>query len=226
MKSGWFWGTAMWADYLQEYVKIRPECIDEFKSSPLADDHDFSDTGEQYSFSTHQTQVIDLRTHKWSDVRKSYRSIIHRANKDYDIVRCSTITPFMLAHISAFGTTRGIETFKVQERWMDAGHAMAICAYPVLSTLRPSPQTAALWIVYQGKAYYASGPSKDLNVQHAIMWQSLCWLKLEGITLAEIGVVDGETDKEKNIGFFKTGFGGEAKPFTIARKIKHPGRAL
>ena len=40
MKSGWFFGTQMWAEYLAEYSKARPECLNEFRSSPLTNDHD------------------------------------------------------------------------------------------------------------------------------------------------------------------------------------------
>ena len=69
-------------------------------------------------------------------------------------------------------------------------------------------------------AYYMSGPSLRDNVQHAVIWKSLQLLKERDITLVELGQIDGETEKEKNIGKFKAGWGGEEKPFTIVRKKK------
>jgi len=77
---------------------------------------------------------------------------------------------------------------------------------------------SALWILYEGGAYYASGPSVEKNVQHAVIWKSLELLKAKGIRLVELGQIDGETEKEKNIGKFKGGWGGTVQPFTIARR--------
>lgn len=79
---------------------------------------------------------------------------------------------------------------------------------------------AALWIVYQNCAYYASGPSLEKNTMHAVIWKSLQLLKARGVTLVELGQIDGETEKEQNIGKFKQGFGGEAKPYTVVRRLK------
>jgi hypothetical protein len=225
MRSGWFFGTEEWNRYLQEYAKTRPECLHEWKSSPLADDHDLSeavpwdewDDVPAYTTEEHLSQVIDLRTHKWSDIRKSYHSIIHRAEDTHHFTSTS-IMPYMLAHITAFGAVRHSNTFKIQESWIQSGNALAVCAYKGTHDLKPSPLTAALWIIYQGCAYYASGPSSERDVQHAVIWNSLQLLKARGVTLVDMGQIDGETEKERNIGKFKQGFGGEAKPFTIVRR--------
>lgn len=215
MKSGWFWGSPMWQEYLDEYAKTRPECLHEWKSSPLANDHDLED-GYLYPgmiFEEHQSQVIDLRMHKWSDVRKSYHSLIHRGQERLLIKEESNITPYRLIHQSAFGVVREPRTFIVQQGWVNNGYAMVVTAED--SEIFAA---AALWIIYKECAYYASGPSIIRDAQHAVIWKSLQLLKERGITLVDLGQIDGDTEKEKNIGKFKAGFGGEAKPFTIVRR--------
>ena len=222
MQSAWFWKTPMWQAYLQEYSKTRPECLYEWKTSPLADDEDFSDLDKlvcpipfDHVVSTHLSQVIDLRTHKWSDVRKSYHSIIHRGQEQLEITEDRYINLFRRVHQCAFGSVRTLETFAIQGDWIQSGHAMAISAI----NKKDEIVAAALWIIYKGCAYYASGPSLEKNVMHAVIWKSLQLLKERGITLVELGQIDGETEKEKNIGKFKSGWGGEAKPFTIVRRL-------
>lgn len=218
MRSGWFFGTEMWQAYLQEYAKTRPECLREWKSSPLAHDHDFTeyvdDPAWAWGKEEHLSQVIDLRTHKWSDVRKSYHSIIHRGQERFVITQDSTINIFYQTHRLAFGDVRTKKTFDIQGEWIKSGNAM------VLSTMNSKDEfvSSVLWIVYQGCAYYASSPSLEKNVQHSVIWQSLQLLNKQGVTFVELGQIDGETEKEKSIGKFKQGFGGEPKPFTIVRR--------
>lgn len=220
MRSGWFWGTSMWAEYLAEYAKTRPECLHEWRSSPLANDYNLSDAisldgvSDRYIIETHESQVIDLHTHKWSDVRKSYHSVIHRAQERCEIQEEQTIREFKLIHRCAFGTVRNDETFAIQGSWMPE-HAMVVTALDANCEL----VAAALWIIYQGSAYYASAPSTASNVMHAVIWKSLQLLKARGVCLVDMGQIDGETEKERNIGKFKAGFGGEAKPFTIVRRV-------
>jgi len=208
----------MWQDYLAEYAKTRPDCLHEWKSSPLANDHDFSwnvnDGHFTWETEEHLSQVIDLRTHKWSDIRKSYHSIIHRAQERYLIQNEKTIREFKLIHRCAFGSVRGDATFDIQGAWMP-DRAMVVTALDAWGQFG----AAVLWIVYNECAYYASAPSIEKNIQHAVIWKSLQLLKERGVILVELGQIDGETEKERNIGKFKQGFGGEAKPFTIVRRV-------
>ena len=214
MRSGWFFGTDMWQQYLSEYAKTRPECLNEWKSSPLADDHDFSGPPWPREMSQHYSQVIDLRTHQWSDVRKSYRGLINQAEKKYGISEIHYISTFQELHRLAFGIARNDETFSIQEKWLWSGNAMLVQGG------REAWVGAVLWIIYDGCAYFASSPSIENNVQHAIIWRSFSLLKEKGITLVDMGQIDGVTEKEKNIGFFKSGWGGEPKPFTIVRRVQ------
>lgn len=218
VRSGWFFGTEEWQQYLVEYAKSRPECLREWKSSPLAEDHEFRerfDCDGIWEQEERLTQVLDLRTHKWSDVRKSYHSIIHRGQEQLEIIEEEDILVFKNVHQCAFGSVRSIHTYEIQNYWIKSGTAMAVSAF----NKKEECVAAALWIIYQGCAYYASGPSTEKNTMHAVTWKSLQLLKARGVTLVELGQIDGETEKERNIGKFKSGWGGEVKPFMIVRRV-------
>lgn len=219
MRSGWFWGTPMWQAYLQEYAKTRPDCLNEWKSSPLANDHDFSECVDEPASAWERkgcfSQVVDLRTHQWSDVRKSYHSIIHRGQERLIINEDSGILTYRLVHHCAFGSVRTERSFLIQNEWMKTGNAMVVTA----ANHRDELVASALWIIYNGSAYYASGPSTEGSTMHAVIWKSLQLLKVRGVTLVELGQIDGETEKERNIGKFKTGWGGEPMPFTVIRRV-------
>lgn len=225
MKSGWFFGTPMWQAYLEEYAKTRPECLKEWKSSPLANDHDFTEYMDEPASAwvkeEHLSQVIDLRTHKWSDVRKSYRGLINKVLKELSVDEYKAdfigrdMGIFKSLHAEANGgQPRNDATYAHQKRWVNSGHGMVVMAKDW-----PTVYAAAYWVIFNGCAYYMSGPSLRDNIQHAVILKSLQLLKERGITLVELGQIDGETKKEWNIGKFKTGFGGEAKPFTIVRRV-------
>jgi len=221
MRSGWFWGTKEWAEYQQAYH--HGQAPDEYKSSPLADDHDFDWEHERtnYDLSVHQTVVLDLtktREQLWQGVRKSYHSIIHRAEELSCIEESQSIMPFRILHHEVFGNARSEQTFIIQQQWMKQGNAMSVVASIKADEGTQANIAAALWILYEGCAYYASGPALKKNVQHAVIWKSLELLKAKGIRLVELGQIDGETEKEKSIGVFKAGFGGTVQPFTIARR--------
>lgn len=219
MKSAWWWGSEHWQRYLAEYAKTRPDCLNEWKSSPLANDHDFSEYVDEPASAWERkgcfSQVLDLRTHQWSDVRKSYHSIIHRAQERYEIGEDNKLSVYRMIHHLAFGNVRNEQTFICQQDWLRDGYAMVVNA---MSRKGEELCASSLWIIYQGKAFYASGPSLEKNVQHAVIWKSLQILKARGVTLVELGQIDGGTEKEKNIGKFKAGWGGEVRPFTIVRR--------
>jgi hypothetical protein len=76
---------------------------------------------------------------------------------------------------------------------------------------------AAMWLIYNGGAYYASGPSIERNAMHSVIWESLQLLNLVA-RYVDMGQVDGKTEKERGIALFKCGFGGDDRPFTIVKK--------
>jgi hypothetical protein len=219
MRSGWFFGTTMWKSYLEEYAKTRPDCLREWKTSPLANDHDFTefvdDPAADWEQEQHYSQVIDLQAHKWSNIRKSYRGLINRAG-DYVIKEDASILNYSLVHFMKFGNVRNKQTFEMQQEWMNKGYALSVSASDIITFDSPSVQAAAFWIIYNNCAFYASGPSIKNNIQHAVIWKSLQILKARDVYFVEMGQIDGK--EEGTRGLFKTGFGGEAKPFTIVRR--------
>jgi hypothetical protein len=157
----------------------------------------------------HYSQVIDLRTQSWSDVRKSYRSLINQANRAYTIRPQDGIWTYYHVHLAAFGLARTWETFEHQGQWLRDDLAACWVAHDSSDT----PIGAVLWICYQGKAYYASAPSLEPDVMHALVWHSCVELRKQGMTHAEMGQIDG--DEAMTRGIFKRGFGGDAKPFQL-----------
>lgn len=216
MRSGWFWNTPQWAEYQQAYWAGRQR-PDEYKSSPLADDHELFDA-DGYERTVHETQVLDLSSPLetlWAGVRKSYHSIIHRANERFKIIECNSIMAYLWVHAEANGgkPPRSEATYECQDRWLGEKLGLLVEAWRDGFIV-----AAAYWIVYQGGAYYASGPSIEKNVQHAVIWKSIELLKARGVRLIELGDIGWMTTKEEGISRFKRGFGGQSVPFTIARR--------
>lgn len=217
--SAWFWNTPYWRDYQADYDASRPHTWPTYKSSPLANDHDFSDLPADYQVTEHRTQVVDLtQTDRqlWQGVRDSYHSIVARARETYAITECEPyhIFDYQKVHAEANGRQpRSNITYVHQRTWLADGLGLLVGAKD-----QTGWKAFSYWITYKGAAYYMSGPSIERSVQHGVIWASLLLLKGQGITLAELGQLDGATEKERNIGRFKAGWGGEARPFLIAKK--------
>lgn len=222
MRSGWFWQTDAWEAYQQAYYSNRPR-PDEYKTSPLSEwdgegmsalwpEREVTD----YDLSIHRSQVIDLRLtleDLWRGIRKSYRPLINKALKVYEF-RPGGLTDYHFLHAQANGReTRTQGTWDCMGRWMEEGLGGL-----VLAVKDEVMAAGAFFITYHGSAYYHSGPKLVENVQHAVIWTAMKQLKAIGITHLELGQLDGETEKERNIGKFKAGFGGKAVPFTIATR--------
>lgn len=71
----------------------------------------------------------------------------------------------------------------------------------------PSTTLAATYVnLYKGHAYYASGPSMQTNLQHALQWAAMQALSILRCSSYEVGWI-----KDDGISFFKRGFGGDLK---------------
>lgn len=218
MRSGWFWGTREWERYQVAYHQGRP-IPPEYKSSPLDDSHDFSDMTEDFVVERHKSRVVDLRLHGWNDVRKSYRPIINSVRRLFTIGQCTvgSMDNYRVLHREANGGyERDPGTFIRQIKWLTTGEGLLVGA----ANSRGRFVSFAYWIMFRGNAYYMSGPSIEDNVQHAVIWQSLCHMKDMGIKLVEMGQVDGPgmTEKERKIAVFKRGFGGEDVPYIVVKR--------
>ena len=164
---------------------------------------------------TWQTRVIDLEPSVpglWAGVRKSYHSLIHRAEERDHFAPCSAAefpVDCREVHRLASGhVTRSQETWDLMGEWIKTGTAMAMCAWPS-DPYDSRPSAYALWIGAQDWRYYASGASLEDDLQHAVIWHSLIELKARGVRCAELGWQgEATTEKGRGIEKFKAGFGG------------------
>ena len=220
MRSAWWWGTEQWAKY--QAIYHHGHIPSEYKSSPLdpnGEDFNWDIERRNYSMRINMTRVLDLTVPMevlWKGVRDSYRALINKAERTYDIEMGDDIEDFRALHAEAnHGQPRPTRTYEIQGEWLKTRNGLLVMAWQVESQ---RPVAAAYWIIFNQGAYYASGPSLEKNVQHAVIWKSIWLLKAMGITMVDLGQVDGETAKERNIGLFKKGFGGYDAPFTIVTK--------
>lgn len=164
---------------------------------------------------TWQTCVVDLTQDDavlWKHLRKSYKSLIHKAERTYQILnmRDAALPLCHALHDEVAGrVTRSQETWDLMAQWLRQGYATL--------TVAASEGEVVAYVyccVYHQWAYYASGASTVDNVSHALIWHTMRYLKGEGIArVLELGWQGEAADiKGKNIEKFKRGFGGTAQP--------------
>ena len=163
----------------------------------------------EWSHSSWRTAVMSLdHSHRWQSIRKSYRSLIHKAQRECDLEWGASYWPYYEAcHRQTATRPRSDATYRHQEQWVKDGFAQVFVAFPKDRT-PDLPLAASLVIEYKGHGYYASGPSMQKNLQHALQWLAMESLTKRGLDTYELGWIDrhGEDD---SIGFFKRGFGGD-----------------
>lgn len=166
-------------------------------------------------------RIVDIRCGpRWSDVRKSYRSLIHGAERAYSIlsytaasVNADSLTrafaQYQHLHREVYHDPRPAETYRLQAEWLRAGQAMVTLVEDIRTVWG-----AAYWFCWKGEAYYGSGVYVAHDIAHAVMWHSLRALSsLVGVHRAVLGYLgEAVTEKERSIEFFKTGFGGTDEP--------------
>lgn len=173
-----------------------------------------------------KTRVVDLTAPKaqlWRDVRRSYHSLIHAVDRDYGGVQvfddrsvaANTLwmREFRNLHAAAAGfETRAPRTWDLMCGWLDAGQAVlaGVCH-------------ADAWLGFSFFAvdgpwsYYFSSAEVAPNVNHALIWTAMCVLQARGVERLELGWQGhAMTEKERNIEFFKRGFGGTDIPLQEA----------
>ena len=159
-------------------------------------------------------------------IRKSYKSLINKAkrNLDYSIIDSKMNSVVIYDHVDlakamyfkiAGKVTRPEYTFELIKQWIIKGYASLVIAYYDFE-----PIGFALITHYNGVAYYfLSGTlpeHKDKNVSHylqSIIFDILKERKIVAYMLGTVGTNSTfycPTEKEKNIGFFKSGFGQQA----------------
>jgi hypothetical protein len=176
----------------------------------------------------------------WSDVRKSYRALVLSAAREYDIgYGFESLWPhYEMCHRQCATRPRDGDTYLHQLRWLRQGSAFVVVALPrrggvagamdqggwVASPLSwassgsgPDPSAtlaAAFVLLYKGRAYYASGPSLQPNLQHALQWAAIQAIEHLGGHTYELG-----HDTDDGIGFFKRGFGKTLGSVDVVRGV-------
>ena len=171
------------------------------------------------------TRIIDLKLSESQlkrSIRKSYHSLVNWGlnNLKIDIhdksnIKWEIIEKFRQLHIKeSKRETRSINTWRKQFDAISNGDAFCITAY-----FEEEFVSAAYFICPDKICYYASSVSKrdlfDKPINHAIIWCAILECKRKGVFLFNIGsTYESKSDnlsskKEKNIAYFKEGFGGK-----------------
>ena len=133
---------------------------------------------------------------------------------DNSNIKWSIIENFRNLHIKeARRETRSINTWQKQFEAISLGLAFCITA-----RINEELVSAAYFLCPDKICYYGSSASRrdlfDKPLNHAIIWKAILESKRRGINLFNIGSTYEykfnklATDKEKNIAYFKKGFGG------------------
>ncbi len=176
---------------------------------------------------TWDTYVLDLTQDEatlWRGVRKSYHSLINKKLPHVSVFGAgqtvfSSVWCIQKAHdvhVEAAGReTRSPETWDVMKQWLASGDALIAMA--------PGANGGVVGYAYAvrgcGWSYYFSGASTVQNVNHALVWALVKALRCDGRTkVFEVGWAarHEDTDKDRQIAFFKAGFGGV--PVPLGRK--------
>ena len=170
------------------------------------------------------TRIIDLCQSEVDlkrAIRKSYHSLINWGLNSMEIeihdksnIKWNIIEKFRDLHIKeAKRETRSIDTWQKQFEAISLG--LAFC---VTARLDQELVSAAYFLCPDKICYYGSSASRrdlfDKPLSHAIIWKAILESKRRGDHLFNIGSTYEykfnklATDKEKNIAYFKEGFGG------------------
>lgn len=194
MKLDAFWSTPRWHEYERAYGDApgtRAQLVRE---------------------ATWQTRVVDLaQGPQWSDVRKSYRSLIHRGTYEYriDDAEGPRLECQQLHEAVAGRQTRPQATWDLMAEWSVRRGTIGgvwIIAADTFGTIG-----GYAYVVLHGQwGYYFSGVTRDYaRVGAALQWYAIRWLCVSGVRWYELGWQGHAQDgKGRDIEFFKRGFGG------------------
>ncbi len=171
----------------------------------------------QYEWETAIVPLSLSKDEQFLRIRNSYRSLITKAKRKRSIVwgTAALFEHYRYCHQSVAKRPRPPETYEHQRRALESGSAFIVAAtneeHPYLMECykKNKPEIRSILacnyvMVHKGHGYYASGPSIEKNLQHALQWAAMEILMghLDGCSY-ELGWLKGD-----GIGFFKRGFGG------------------
>lgn len=156
----------------------------------------------------------------WTDVRKSYKHLINRADKNYlyetvsshnyNFEKCEN---YRKLHLKAAGKqTRSLESFYLMYKMIENNQAFIILVRDKVE------HTVAAHFFYHLGAHclYASSavdpelPS-DSGIGHLALWQGIvtaCNMGIRFFDMGQLRIASDFTEKEMGIAVFKKGFGG------------------
>jgi len=153
------------------------------------------------------TQIIDLQRPEEqlrSEIRKSYKSLINKGLREYNLSFGINLTLFKDLHKEVVGRqTRPDSTWKIQEKMIRKGDAFEIQMF------NDRLVAAGLFYTKGDYVYYGVGKSLVNIDSHALIWKAMLYAKSQGRKYFEMGnqVYCGK-HKLVNISKFKRGFGG------------------
>jgi hypothetical protein len=155
----------------------------------------------------------------WSRVRKSYKALIHKGEREFQTrlvdTACITledIEAFRKLHMEVSGReTRPHASWLKQFEAVKAGEAFIILTY-----MDDALVGAAYFILSPVRCLYGVGAYQrelfDKPLAHVSLWKAMLEAKSRGCAFFDTGrchfPFEHVSDKERNIGLFKRGFGG------------------
>ncbi|MEY7849463.1 GNAT family N-acetyltransferase [Natrarchaeobius sp. A-rgal3] len=177
-----------------------------------------------YTDTSVNTRIIDLgkpRQRLWDEMRKGHRRNVSDAESDLtvtvfdqnSITRRDFATYEYLHYKAAGRRTRSERTFQIMYDWVKDGYGILVRA-----EYDDTVAGTAYFNVFGNGATYSSGandPAVDLPVGHVIHWHVIKWLKEHDYEYYESGiqwprgqVLVQPSQKQRDISYFKRGFGG------------------
>lgn len=169
-----------------------------------------------------KTCIIDLQKkseiesiHRWRNVRKSYKSLIHNAQSSYRIEM--SLDPRDVGVLHALHTqlarreTRPQQTWDLMAAWVQTGQAYICTAFNSAGVC-----AGAIYVYsYKDREYYGHAATTVDNLNHALVWEAIRTSDAYEFEMGWQG--HAANKKEANIEFFRRGFGGSNHPFVVSR---------
>jgi hypothetical protein len=195
------------------------------RAIPARDDNSAPPTDAWRDISWHTVMMDLFQPHDalWTGVRKSYRSLVRAAQRQYRIVVSAQPWAVAVAHRlhreAAGRETRADATWLQMAEWATDGYVITALAMELPDTVRA--RGMAMAFRYKDAAYYASGATLDTDLSHALVWTLAETLQQGGLRRFEVGWTErpGDDDKARNIAFFKLGFGSEWRVQAYERSL-------
>jgi hypothetical protein len=186
------------------------------------------------------SQLINLtksREDLWMELRKSYKSLINKGEKTYEVVIMDSKNPdfefheiYRKLHFKAAGrVTRPIETFNLQFEMLKRDESM------LLGIKYKDQFVSCSYFMHNNRsAYYSSeadNPECEIPVTFGPLsqWSAIEYYKNRGLEYMELDnqqfgpqIFDHPNHKDLSISMFKRGFGGKTIPLFRGIKYYNP----